>query len=372
MRLTLPQQELAEAAKWAARQLPANPLNPVLAGLLLTTDGEQVTLAAFDGETSVHATLEADVAEPGSVALSARLLADITGSLGKADVTIAADDTDAQVETRNARFDLAVLPLADYPELPPAPAATGSVDGSELAAAVTRVKVAVAKVGEGSFAGMTGIRLKVVGDQLELTATDRYRIARHTIPWQATGASGGAMAVVPGHVMVANAKAFTGRTVHLALPADGSGTVGFDAGRRRVTTTLIEPNLFPHKLDRLSRTSQATASFDAEELTQAIKQVVTVNDGDKPIWITFGGRQAAVRARDTGSAQSRFDADFEGDLADIEAAFNSRWLLDGLDALTGRIAFELNTPHTPAVLHAPDDDTFDYLVIPIRDPRKAA
>ncbi|MFB6873706.1 DNA polymerase III subunit beta [Streptomyces sp. NPDC056323] len=373
MQITVPQPELAEAAKWAARQLPTTPLNPVFAGLLLTADGDGVTLSAFDGETSVHAQLDADVAAPGSAVLSARLFADITGSLGKTDVTITADDTDAQVETRSARFDLTVLPLADYPTLPPAPAATGSVDGSELAAAVARVKMAVAKVGEGSFAGMTGIRLKAVGDQLELTATDRYRIARHTIPWQATGNSGDAMAVVPGHVMSANVKAFAGHTVHLALPAAGSGTAGFDTGHRLVTTMLIEPNLFPHKLDRLPRTSQATASFDAEELAQAIKQVTTVNDGDKPIWITFDGQHASVRARDTGSAQARFDAGFEGDLADIEAAFNSRWLLDGLDAVTGRrVNFDLNTPQTPAVLHDPDDDTYSYLVIPIRDPRKAA
>ncbi|GGJ87283.1 DNA polymerase III subunit beta [Streptomyces camponoticapitis] len=372
MRVTLPQQELAEAAKWAARQLPTKPLNPVFVGLLLAAAGDQVTLSAFDGETSIHATLDADVAEAGSVVLSARLFADITGSLGKTDVTIAADDTDAQVETRSARFDLAALPLADYPTLPVAPATTGSVDGAELATAVAKVKAAVARTGEGSFAGMTGIRLKVVGDRLELTATDRYRIARHTIPWQAADGGSDAMAVVPGHVMVANAKAFAGRTVHLALPAGGAGTVGFDTGRRRVTTMLIEPGLFPHKLDGLNRTSQATALFDTEDLTHAIKQVTTVNDGDKPIWIAFDGRQGSVRARDTGSAQVRFDADFEGDLDDIDAAFNSQWLLDGLDGLTGRIAFEVNTPQTPAVLHDPDDDTYSYLVIPIRDPHKAA
>ncbi|MFF7576826.1 DNA polymerase III subunit beta [Streptomyces sp. NPDC008061] len=372
MRLTVPQSELAEAAKWAARQLPTAPLNPVLAGLLFTADGDGVTLSAFDGETSVHANLDVDVADPGSAVLSARLFADITGSLSKTDVTITADDRDAQIETRNARFDLAVLPLADYPTLPVAPAATGSVDGSELAAAVAKVKMAVAKIGEGAFAGMTGIRLKVVEDQLELTATDRYRIARHTIPWQATNGSRDAMAVIPGHVMVANAKAFAGQAVQLALPASGSGTAGFDTGRRRVTTMLIEPSLFPHKLDRLPRTSQATASFDAEELAQTIKQVITVNDGDKPIWIAFDGQHASVRARDTGSAQARFDADFDGDLADIEAAFNARWLLDGLDAVTGRVDLELDTPHTPAVLHDPDDDTYSYLVIPIRDPHKAA
>lgn len=372
MRLTLPQQELADAAKWASRQLPTKPLNPVFAGLLLEADNNQVTLSAFDGETSVHATLDADLSEPGAAVLSARLFADITGSLGKTDVTITTNDTDAQVETLNARFDLSLLPLADYPTLPAAPAVTGTVDGSELAAAVTKVKTAVAKIGEGSFAGMTGIRLRAIEDRLELTATDRYRIARHAIPWQATGAGGDAMAVIPGHVMAANTKAFAGHTVELALPTTGSGTVGFDTGHHRVTTMLIEPNLFPHKLDQLNRTSQATATFDAEDLTQAIKQVTTVNDGDKPIWITFDRQQAAVRARDTGSAQARFDATFEGDLDNIEIAFNSRWLLDGLDALTGQISFDLNTPHTPAVLHDPDDDTYSYLVIPIRDPHQAA
>ncbi|WP_329309345.1 DNA polymerase III subunit beta [Streptomyces microflavus] len=372
MRFTIPQPELAEAAKWAARQLPTTPLNPVFAGVLLTADDDGVTLSAFDGETAVRARLDGDVTEPGQAVLSARLLSDITGTLGKTDVTVTTTDTDAQVETRTARFDLTVIPLHDYPTLPVTPAATGSVNGSELAAAVARVKMAIARDADGPTAGMSGVRLKVIADRLELTATDRYRIARHTIPWQATGNSADAMGVIPGHVMVANAKSFAGHTVHLSLPTNGSGTAGFDTGRRQVTTMLIESNLFPHKLDRLNRASQASGFFDAEDLAQAIKQVTTVNDGDKPIWITFDGQIATVRARDTGSAQARIDADLEGDLDSIELAFNSRWLLDGLDALTGRVAFDLNTPHTPGVLHDPDDDTYSYLVIPIRDPHKAA
>ncbi|MFE2973294.1 DNA polymerase III subunit beta [Streptomyces sp. NPDC059258] len=369
MRATIPQLELAEAAKWAARQLPTTPLNPVFAGLLLTADDDGVTLSAFDGETAVQARLDGDVTEPGRVVLSARLLSDIAGTLGKTDVTVTTTDTDAQVETRTARFDLTVIPFNDYPTLPAPAAATGTVDGSELAAAVARVKMAIARDAEGSFAGMSGVRLKVVGGHLELTATDRYRIARHTIPWQGSGEG---MAVVPGPVMTANAKAFAKQTVHLSLPPTGAGSATFDAGSRQVTTLLIDPAVFPHKLDRLNRASQATASFDAEELAQAIKQVITVNDGEKPVWVTFNGQHATVRARDTGSAQARIEAGLEGDLDGIELAFNSRWLLDGLDVFTGRIAFDVNTPHTPGVLRDPDDDTYSYLVIPIRDPHKAS
>ncbi|MER5461614.1 DNA polymerase III subunit beta [Streptomyces sp. NPDC002668] len=371
MRLTVPQPELAEAAKWAARQLPNNPINPILNGLLLEADGDQLTLSAFDGETCTRSHLDADITETGSAVLSARLLADITGSLNKADVTITATDTDATVETGSARFDLATLPRHDYPTLPQIPAHTGTVDGTEFAAAVARVKMAVDPAADGPFAGMSGVRLRIDGDRLELTATDRYRIARHTLPWQPAGAAGEAIAVMPGHVVIDNAKTLAGQTVNLTIPADGRGTAGFATGDRSVTTMLLDPDLFPHRLDRLQKDFQGTAFFDAEDLAVVIRQVATVNDGDKPIWIAFDGRHATVRARDTGSAKARVDAELDGDLADFEAAFNSRWLLEGLAAVTGRVAMELNTPHAPALLHDPDDDTYSYVVIPIRDPHKA-
>ena len=46
---------------------------------------------------------------------------------------------------RSAKFQLAGMPVADYPELPELPQISGTVDGAEFAKAVSQVQIAVSK-----------------------------------------------------------------------------------------------------------------------------------------------------------------------------------------------------------------------------------
>lgn len=373
MRLHVPQDELAEAARWAARQLPTKPLNPIFLGLLLDAHGGQLTLSAFDGTTATRSILDADIETEGTTLLFGRLFADVVGSLGKTDVAIQADGTQATVSTDKARFELETLDPRDYPKLPAIPAVTGTVDGAEFAAAHNRIKAALDPKADGSTAGMSGIRLKIAGDQLQMTATDRYRIATAYIGWQAAGGAADGMGVVPGKVLADNVKAFADDNLQLALPVDGHGTVAMASATRHVTTTLIEFDLFPPRIDHVTpKQYSGSAWFDADDMADTIRQVTTITENDLPVWMRFDGSgHATLRARDNGAASARIAADYEGDTDTFEAALNPQWLLDGLSALTGRIQMDLTTPTAPALLHDSGDDTYSYLVIPYRDPHKA-
>src|ERR1044071_5613985 len=51
----------ADAVAWTARSLPNRPSVPVLAGLMIETSSDGLTLSGFDYETSTRATLPAEV-----------------------------------------------------------------------------------------------------------------------------------------------------------------------------------------------------------------------------------------------------------------------------------------------------------------------
>ena len=72
---------LADAVAWTARSLPNRPSVPVLAGLLIETASDGLTLSGFDYETSTRATLPAEVSADGRALVSGRLLAEIVKSL---------------------------------------------------------------------------------------------------------------------------------------------------------------------------------------------------------------------------------------------------------------------------------------------------
>ncbi|GES27836.1 DNA polymerase III subunit beta [Streptomyces angustmyceticus] len=373
MKVRVPQPELAEAAQWAARQLPTKPLDPTLLGLLLDATSGRLKVSAFDGTTATHSVIDADVETEGRAVLAGRLFADIVASLGKTDITLNITDKQAEITAHGAAFNLDALDRYSYPTLPPMPAMIGTVDGAEFAAAYGRVKAAVDPKATGSTYGMSGVRLTARGDQLQIAATDRYRIADAYIPWEPTGETTGGMGVVPGKVLADNVRAFSTGQLHLALPAAGAGTAGMATASRQVTTMLIEPSTFPQRIDSLfPKEFAGTAWFDAEEMADTMRRVTTVVGEGKPVWMRFNtSGNASIWARDNGAANLQTPADYEGDLDEFELAINPRFLLDGLSALTGRIEMDLTTAAKPALLHDPGDDTYRYLVIPIREPHKA-
>ncbi|MFE9844752.1 DNA polymerase III subunit beta [Streptomyces goshikiensis] len=366
MHATIPQPELAAAVSWAARQLPARPTNPVLTGLRLTAADGQLRVEAWDGTTAAHATLTADIAEPGTVIAPGQMLNQVIGALRKSDVTLAGRNAELEVTTLGAHFALNVLDGRDYPTLPAIPAAQGSVDGTEFAAAYKRVKAAIDPKADGTFAGMSGIRIRVDSDILALTATDRYRIATATVPWQAEQ-SAAAMGVLPGKVFADNAGAFQGR-LHLSLPADGAGTAALSGDGRQVSTMLIDPHLFPHKLDELILTKTGRIVCTAEDLAEGVRAAMAVSEAGKPVWVNASEAGVSLRAGQTSRSVIELDATYESENDGFEAAINSVYLLDGLGPLTGLTHIDVTTPKTPAVIHSPDDPTYRYIVTPLREP----
>jgi DNA polymerase-3 subunit beta len=82
---------LADAVTWAARSLATRPTLPVLAGLLLRVEGNQLSVSGFDLEASTEVDLEVTAGEPGQALVSGRLLADITKALPPHPVDVAMD-----------------------------------------------------------------------------------------------------------------------------------------------------------------------------------------------------------------------------------------------------------------------------------------
>ncbi|MFF9559243.1 hypothetical protein ACF1DY_25930 [Streptomyces albus] len=371
MRLTLPQGELAGATQWVARQLPNQPLNPVLMAMRLTAEAGRLALSGFDGATATRVTIDADVDTPGTAHVSARLVADVAAAFGKTDITL--DDSSGELVATTARgqVTLPVLDGGDAPTPPVGPDPSGAVDGDALAAAYKRIKTAVDPKAQGTFAGMAGVRFLADGGCLQLAATDRYRVAQAWLPWD-EAPHGEVMAVVPDKTLANNIGAFAEASVRMALPSDGHGTARISNSRHQVVASLLDPNTYPHRVDEVVPTEfVGTASFEAAEAAEALKQVTVVTEPGKPVWLRLADGTATLRARDHGAATASFACEWSGDVGEFEAAWNGRYLGDGISSFLGAVHMQVTTPARPAVLVDPEDDSYRYTVIPIRDPKGA-
>ena len=104
LKFRLVREDFAEAVAWVARNLPTRPTVPVLAGVLLSGTEDGLTISGFDYEVSAEVQVPAEIASPGKVLVSGRLLSDITRALPPKPVEVSVDGTRVALTCGSARF----------------------------------------------------------------------------------------------------------------------------------------------------------------------------------------------------------------------------------------------------------------------------
>ena len=363
MKFQVERDVLAEAVGWVSRALPARPVIPVLSGLLLQaadglTDGG-LTLSCFDYEVSARAEVGAEVAEPGTVLVPGRLLAEITRSLPSLPVEFADDPDGVSLTCGSASFTLVTLPVEEYPDLPVLSLTAGTVDGGDLAAAVGQVAPAASR--DDTLPLLTGVNLEVQGETMTLAATDRYRLAVRDLAWSPARPDVSGSYLVPARTLIDAARTMApgvpvtvwlrsdrDRDTELAReygdagPADpGPGgspspraadaMIGFESGGRRVTTRLIAGEYIKYR-SRFPAEFACRADIPAAPFIEAVRRVSLVAERGSAVRLTFGGGEVTVEAETQGRARAReiVRADFHG--VEPGIAFSPHFLLDGIAA----------------------------------------
>ncbi|GAB3446518.1 DNA polymerase III subunit beta [Streptomonospora sediminis] len=375
MKFRVERDVLADAVAWTARSLPSRPSVPVLAGMLLDAtadDGSRLKLSSFDYEVSAQVSVDIDAEEPGTTLVSGRLLAEITRNLPPQTVEISTDGAKVVVSCGSAKFTLLTLPVEDYPSLPDMPQLTGSVGSDAFAAAVGQVAVAAGR--DDTLPMLTGVRIEIEGDTVTLASTDRYRLAVRELTWKPENPDVSAVALVPAKTLADTAKSLTsGAEVSIALAnaESGEGMIGFEGGGRRTTTRLLDGE-FPKYRALLPDSFNSVAEVQRSEFIEAVKRVSLVAERNTPLRLAFSEGRLVLEAGtgDEAQAVEALDASLEGD--EVQIAFNSAFLLDGLSAIDSDVArLQFTTSTKPAIITgkpADDDSTADYryLIMPVR------
>ena len=346
LKFRLTREDFADAVAWVARNLPSRPTVPVLAGVLLTGSDEGLTVSGFDYEVSAEVRIPAEIASPGSVLVSGRLLSDIVRSLPAKPVDVSVEGTRVSLTCGSARFSLPTMAVEDYPTLPTLPDETGVVSSDLFAEAIGQVAVAAGR--DDTLPMLTGIRVEISGEKVVLAATDRFRLAVRELTWSTDAAGVEAAVLVPAKTLAEAAKAGTdGEEVH---PSEHT----------------------------------AVATIAVAELTEAIKRVALVADRGAQVRMEFADDvlRLSAGADDVGRAEEDLQVEFSGDPLTI--AFNPTYLTDGLGSLHAeRVTFGFTTPSRPAVLRPAGEDDggadgtgpfpaaqtdYVYLLMPVRLP----
>ncbi len=375
MKIRVERDALADAVAWVARSLPNRPTAPILSGMLLSADGDAVTLSSFDSTTSAKVALPAQVHDEGTVLVSGRLLAEIARSLPNKPVELDADHSKVELTCGSARFTLQTLPVDEYPTLPDMPTQAGTVEASTFERAVAQVFVAAGR--DELLSVFTGVRVEIDGETLSLLATDRYRMALKEITWNPSTPDAEGAVLIPGKVLSDTAKAMTGGdevTISLSTTeAEGEGLAGFvgegSYGKREATTRLLSQS-FPKVRHLMDVDGTVNVRVSRDELLGAVKRVKLVAERNTPLRMVINDDHVTLEAATGDQAQGTeaipAGVEIVGDEQTIEAAgFNPQYLLDALGALDAPYAhFAFTAPGKPCLITGlasmDGEQLFDY------------
>jgi DNA polymerase-3 subunit beta len=386
LKFRLVREDFADAVAWVARILPSRPTVPVLSGVLLTGSDDGLLISGYDYEVSAEVRVAAEIASPGSVLVSGRLLSDITRSLPAKPVDVSVEGTRVSLTCGSARFSLPTMAVEDYPTLPTLPDETGIVASDLFGQAISQVAIAAGR--DDTLPMLTGIRVEISGDKVVLAATDRFRLAVRELTWSTDSTDLEAAVLVPAKTLAEAAKAGTdGAEVHLSLGSGSSvgkeGLLGIRSNGKRTTSRLLDAE-FPKFRQLLPSEHTAVATVGVAELTEAIKRVALVADRGAQVRLEFSqdALHLSAGADDVGRAEEDLPVEFSGDPLTI--AFNPTYLTDGLGSLhSEKVTFGFTTPSRPAVLRPAGEDDggvgasgpfpaaqtdYVYLLMPVRLP----
>jgi DNA polymerase-3 subunit beta len=362
MRITCSRDELVAKLGVVSRAVSTRGTVQVLSGILLSADGEGLSLAATDMELSLRTTLEADVDGDGAVVIPGKLITDLARLLPESEVTIEyrPEEGVAQIASGSASYRLNTYAAEDFPRLPPVDAQLHAIDRDALLETVDRVARSASR--DESRPVLTGILVRFEAGKLVMVATDSYRLSVKETELDAAAPE--LEAIIPARALqeLARLGAAGADTVELGVHENH---VVFGTGDAWLTTRRIDGQ-FPNYRQLMPETFEVELTIGRSELYDVVRRVAVLAQRNSPLRLRFteGELTVSAQTQDVGEAKESLPVAYTGD--EFLIGFNAEFLRDGVDSIKGDdVQVKLINPLRPALLVDPAGD-FTYLIMPIR------
>jgi DNA polymerase III subunit beta len=372
MKLTCMQENLAKGLGIVSKAVSVRSTLPVLGNVLLATDEGRLKLAATNLELGITCWIGARVEEKGSITVPARTLVDMVNAFAAEQVTMELNLRNKTLRLTCGRSEANIKGI-DAQEFPLIPGA--EPDGILIPADLLREminKTAFAAATDESRPILTGVLVKLEGQELVMAAADGFRLSVSTGTLE-RAVEESITLIVPANSLkeLARISADQKEPVTLTLPA-GRGQAIFRLENVELVSQLIDGS-FPDYAQIIPRsratrtvvntgemrTACKTADIIAREAAHTTRLRVFPEDG-----LTPGHVIVAATSAETGDNETEIDALVEGD--PVEIAFNVKYLNDVLGVMeTPQVALETTSESSPGVLRPVGREDYVHVIMPM-------
>lgn len=337
----------------------------ILEDVLFDLQGEQLTLTASDGETTIRTTLPVENPQgEGKVAFGARLLLDTLKEFPEQPLTFLIDDQNfgLNITSANGTYSFVGANGQEYPEMPAEEGEnTLTMPANVLLDAINKTIFCTAD--DELRPVMNGIFFDLAEDKITLVATDAHRLVRYIntsvhVP-QATSF------ILPKKPAMLLRQVLAKETEDVVITF-GQKNAKFAFGQTVIVCRQIEGR-FPNYNAVIPQNNQNKVIVDRQTIVNACKRVaVFANTGTSLLKLALSENQIKISAQDidfSTSAEETIACDYSG--MPMAIGFKAPFLIEILSSIASQdVILELADPaRAGLILPAENEENQELLIL---------
>jgi DNA polymerase-3 subunit beta len=349
----------------------SGPHLPVLANVLIASEGGQLRLAATNLTLGVSVWLDARLDGQLALTLPAKTLTDIVNSLADSEVQFSVNGKpEAAIKGGTFKGVVRGIEATEFPAIPEHDVSNGVALDASILKEMIQATAFAASIDEARPV-LEGVQLSLDGNSLSMVATDGFRLAikKATLPVSV----GSQQAIIPASSLKETVRILSATKpdqVHLLIPQKGSQVV-LRVANVQLISQLIDGR-FPDYQAIVPKGYKTRTVLATADLLKACKQAAIIaREGGNVIQLrlTPGEDQAGkvtvlAESGDTGKSEVELPATITG--PELTIAFNVKFLQDGLEAVRAKnVVIETHAHNSPAVIRPAGEEEYQYILMPM-------
>ena len=370
MKFTIEKNILLENLNNVTKAISIKNVIPVLNGIKFELNKEGLYLTASNTDLTIKSFIKREkiknVEQEGSIVIQSKYINEIIRKLPDDNIDIdVIDSLKVLIKSKNSQFNLNCLKVEDYPQIKLEYQKDPIIIKGNLFKSIIKQTVFAISTQE-SRPLLTGINFKIMGNVMEITATDSYRLAKKTV-------------TLPE---------FTKDEINITIPGNNIS----ELDKIICDDEPVEMHIFSNKIlfiyknitfqsNLLSGTYPNTNNLIPDNFAINFKtnyidfysaidraSLLTQNKEKNIVKMETNKDELVVSsyASEIGRVEEKISID-KKDSVDLSISFSAKYMMDALKTLDdNEIIVLLNSEIKPIVLKSAKDDTLIQLILPIK------
>ena len=367
MKISLDKDILLDSLNTVSHAVASRSTQQILECILIKAD-DSMSVYGNDLELGIESSeIEAEIEEPGSVALEARIFLDIVRKMPAGLIRIETDPQNiTKIKSGRSEFKVLGQPGDEFP----LPEKMGKEYGFEINAGDFKemIRQTIFSVAlDESKPVLTGELLQIKDGMVHLVSVDGFRISYRRGKNPEINLNENKSVVVP-----AKSLSELGRI----LPSDGDARLKFYIEDNHILFQIENHTLISRLLDgEFIRYNQifnedfnTLININRQQLLMSLERasLLTRDNKNSPVKLSIGQESVVITSQtEMGASYDETFADIDG--SPLEIAFNPRYLIDALRVIDDEnVILSFTGALSPCIIKGASIEYYKYLILPLR------